>query len=245
MWRLSLNANVHNCFLVALALHAFFVLLSIFSGSSSSNNPLIVPALDSSVRVIFSPFKGNSTPCGNLPVASQKKKSATLSRLVQKKRAKNPSSSIPLGDKRPPQKAKTPAKKQPILPEPKQKKNSQITQKSSERVTKKSAEKASEQKDPEVVPTEIVVGRAQYEEYRIAGEIRSAIERIWVAPRGAQSDERCVLAVEIDACGSVKKIETRVSSGSALFDSAARYAASQTSYPKEAWGKTVLIEFTP
>ena len=88
-----------------------------------------------------------------------------------------------------------------------------------------------------------MVGRAAYEEYRVGRDVRTAVERVWVAPRGATSEHRCVLAIQIDAQGQVKNIETRTSSGSALYDSAARYAAMQASYPREVWNRLLILEF--
>lgn len=275
MLRLSLNASVRNCFAAALTLHFVLMLLVVSSDHSSVNNVLVVPALDPNVRVVFSPFAGSArmsrgqTRASALheapqkepaKAAQQKKGKAAVQSKKQKacapKRAEKsithaisrvaaPSARKQASKKPEPVKKQASVQKKQSKKEAAKKNTAPDSPKPSPAVLGKVIEKASEQQSVEPVPEEIVVGRSQYEEYRIAREIRSAIERTWVAPRGVDSEIRCVLAVEIDERGAVKTIETRTSSGSALFDSAARYAASQTCYPKEVWGKTLVVEFTP
>ena len=271
MLRLSLNASVRNCFAAALSLHLMAMLAVALSDFRSANQLIVVPALDPNVRVLFSPFGGSAAmPRGNTQkspphnvsqkqavksgkqkqgiatVAPQKQKAATIAH-TEKRAVQAISRVAPPVDKKqkqaPPKQA--PAQKKQSNKEAAQKNKAPSSPQKQPALPEKIIEKVPEQKSSESLPDEIVVGRAQYEEYRVAREIRSALERTWVAPRGTDSEARCILAVDIDERGGVKKIETRTASGSALFDSAARYAASQTCYPKEVWGKTLVVEFTP
>lgn len=265
MLRLSLNASVRNCFAAALALHCTLILLVIFLDHRSVHQVVSVPAIDPNVRVVFSPFAGSAAlPSGGKkvspapsgpqkePVKTEQRKKGKTAVQRQKQKAPAPSRAEKKTAQAISRVAPPIHKKQlPKKPEPVKKRSGKEARTEKKKISDSPKqppaihEKVLEHKSPEPIPDEIVVGRAQYEEYRVAREIRSAIERTWVAPRGTDSEARCILSVEIDAQGKVKTIETRTASGSALFDSAARYAASQTIYPKEVWGKTLVVEFTP
>lgn len=248
MSRLFLSENALARSVVgALTIHVLLLTLFLLSGARYGALQIVtVPVIDPNVRVIFSPWGGN------LPAKTGGAKKHAPEPAPIKKSKKSPAKPI-----------KDDPHGRAALPTKKSKKDLEKERTKKAQEVKKPVKKPEPPKKPEpvpliqktepqqkpaeqpsqVIPEQIVVGRAAYEEYRVGRDVRTAVERVWVAPRGATSEHRCVLAIQIDAQGQVKNIETRTSSGSALYDSAARYAAMQASYPREVWSRLLILEF--
>lgn len=100
-----------------------------------------------------------------------------------------------------------------------------------------------QQSDELLSESPIAIGYVQAHEIQVIKDIKAAILAYWQPPCGFTLSQPCHVAIEISVDGLHKSVEVQQSSGIPAYDCAARLAAKQATFPKEKWGKKIVVIF--
>ena len=95
------------------------------------------------------------------------------------------------------------------------------------------------------MPNAIYVGQEEMEALRLQEYIQNEMAQHWRPPSGMAKNLQCLVKIVIDRDGMLDAVIIEQSSGSGLFDSAARAAASQLEPSVLMHGKELLVTFKP
>ena len=86
------------------------------------------------------------------------------------------------------------------------------------------------------------VGYRDLDKLQLQSKIQQAVEMYWSAPVGMPKKTKCELQVTIEKTGRVAKAKVVTSSKVMAFDLAARSAIHKTKFPRDVWGKQIMVE---
>lgn len=89
----------------------------------------------------------------------------------------------------------------------------------------------------------ITIGYEQAHELRVIKDIKQAVFAHWKPPQGFNLRQACHIEVEISTDGTRNVAQVIQSSGILAYDMAARLAVMHASFPREKWGKKLVLVF--
>lgn len=97
--------------------------------------------------------------------------------------------------------------------------------------------------DTKATDSIIYVGLHDLELLDLHSDVQQELEKWWNPPVGLPDNVECVMKVVVDQTGNVVDILIEKKSAVISYDIAARAAVSQASFPKQVWGKAIMITF--
>lgn len=91
--------------------------------------------------------------------------------------------------------------------------------------------------------TVIFVDSATYQMTEVMKELQEALQEVWEAPAGCAVGYSCEVMVTVSGSGTATAVTISKKSGAAIYDTAARAAASAAIYPKLVYNRTIVIHF--
>ncbi|MCK4265491.1 TonB C-terminal domain-containing protein [Candidatus Babeliales bacterium] len=218
----------------------FIVLLALFEGTKKK---FIVLGAHSSKNswAYFRPLRApkylGSTP-GIKMNGIKRKPAIAKSKLKAKPRILELKKKLPLKKVQPKVKIEPVQKK--VAPKKVEKKKEEVIQKKEEPKPKEEVKQEVKSAQEEPIPIELggsaIVSRLQQ-------EVQREISRAWRPPVGVPKGTECVLLVEVDQTGEIKKYELAERSKVLIYDLSVLQAAREFKFSKSLWGNSLLVTF--
>lgn len=91
--------------------------------------------------------------------------------------------------------------------------------------------------------TVIYVDSATFQMTELVKELQEALQEVWQPPAGFAVGYSCEVKVTVSGSGMATAVNVYKKSGAAIYDMAARHAASAAVYPKLVYNRTLVIHF--
>lgn len=91
--------------------------------------------------------------------------------------------------------------------------------------------------------TVIYVDSATFQMTELVKELQQALQEVWQPPAGFAVGYACEVKVTVSGSGMATAVNVYKKSGAAIYDMAARHAASAAVYPKLVYNRTLVIHF--